>query len=108
MRYHVELELRDGMLIIRVPVALVPRLVVPRNGHRPPGLDLNLLSRREQEVLARVLAGDSNKEVAAALGITERTAKFHVSKIISIFGLHRSDLLRLYGTNGKEDTHVHH
>ncbi|HEV7921921.1 MAG TPA: response regulator transcription factor [Thermoanaerobaculia bacterium] len=41
------------------------------------------LTPREREVLALVAAGKSNKEIASALRIAERTAKFHVTAILS-------------------------
>jgi DNA-binding NarL/FixJ family response regulator len=41
------------------------------------------LTPRELEVLQCLARGDSNKEIAAALFITERTVKFHVSAIIA-------------------------
>jgi FixJ family two-component response regulator len=37
----------------------------------------NLLTRREREVMARVVAGKLNKQIAAELGTTEKTIKFH-------------------------------
>lgn len=44
------------------------------------------LTPREREVLALVAAGKSNKEIASALGIAERTAKFHVTAILAKLG----------------------
>ena len=41
------------------------------------------LTERENEVLAFLLAGKSNKEIAAALVIGESTVKFHVGNILS-------------------------
>lgn len=41
------------------------------------------LTPREQEVLQLLARGLQNKEIAAQLGIRERTAKFHVSTILS-------------------------
>ena len=40
------------------------------------------LSTRERQVLALVAKGNSNKEIAVALGITEATVKCHVSVIL--------------------------
>ncbi len=42
---------------------------------------LALLSSREQEVAKEIEKGMSNKEIATALGITERTVKAHLSSI---------------------------
>jgi DNA-binding NarL/FixJ family response regulator len=42
------------------------------------------LTNREREVLR--LLGTSNKEIAAALGISERTVKFHVTAIFNKLG----------------------
>lgn len=44
------------------------------------------LTTREREVLRLLAAGESNKEIAAKLGITERTAKFHVTSIFTKLG----------------------
>jgi two-component system NarL family response regulator len=44
------------------------------------------LTPREREVLALVAAGKSNKEIASALRIAERTAKFHVTAILGKLG----------------------
>lgn len=41
----------------------------------------NPLSKREQDVVALLLQGKSNKLIAHALGITERTVEFHLKNI---------------------------
>jgi len=52
------------------------------------------LSRREQEVLDSLLENLSNKEIASRLNIAERTVKFHVSNLLSKFGVRRrADLI---------------
>jgi DNA-binding NarL/FixJ family response regulator len=54
------------------------------------------LSRREQEVLDSLLENLSNKEIASKLNIAERTVKFHVSNLLSKFGVRRrADLILL-------------
>ncbi|OLD60785.1 MAG: hypothetical protein AUI53_08385 [Acidobacteria bacterium 13_1_40CM_2_60_7] len=54
------------------------------------------LSRREQEVLDSLLENLSNKEIANKLNIAERTVKFHVSNLLSKFGVRRrADLILL-------------
>jgi DNA-binding NarL/FixJ family response regulator len=45
------------------------------------------LTARERDVLARVAQGLSNRGIAEALGITERTARTHVSNVLAKLGL---------------------
>jgi DNA-binding NarL/FixJ family response regulator len=54
------------------------------NGH---GDALARLTPREREVLAGVARGLSNRAIADELGITERTARTHVSNILAKLGL---------------------
>jgi DNA-binding NarL/FixJ family response regulator len=45
------------------------------------------LTRREEEVLALVAAGRTNRQVAEALFISEKTASIHVSHILAKLGV---------------------
>jgi DNA-binding NarL/FixJ family response regulator len=45
------------------------------------------LTSRELDVLRLVAAGKPNKEIAAELAISERTARTHVSRILRKLGL---------------------
>ena len=54
------------------------------------------LSPREQEVLNSLLENLANKEIGNKLNISERTVKFHVSNLLSKFGVRRrADLILL-------------
>jgi DNA-binding NarL/FixJ family response regulator len=44
------------------------------------------LSARQVEVLGRVALGNANKQVAAALNITEKTVKAHMTNIMNKLG----------------------
>ena len=58
------------------------------------------LSQREGETLDALLENLSNKEIASRLHISERTAKFHVSHLLSKFGVRRrADLILLHYQN---------
>jgi DNA-binding CsgD family transcriptional regulator len=46
-----------------------------------------ILTPREQDVLALLREGRSNEEIAERLGISFTTAKFHVSQIIAKLGV---------------------
>jgi two-component system, NarL family, response regulator LiaR len=60
----------------------------------PPEIEI---SRREREVLDLLLENLANKEIAAKLFVSERTVKFHVSNLLSKFGVQRrADLIVLW------------
>jgi DNA-binding NarL/FixJ family response regulator len=44
------------------------------------------ITARERDVLTLLHAGRANKEIATALGISERTVKFHVTSILNKLG----------------------
>jgi DNA-binding CsgD family transcriptional regulator len=53
------------------------------------------LSARQKEVLHSVMDNCANKEIAAELNITVRTVKFHISTLLSKFGVEsRAELAR--------------
>jgi DNA-binding CsgD family transcriptional regulator len=53
------------------------------------------LSPRQQEILYSVIRNKANKEIASKLNITVRTVKFHISSLLSRFGVdNRTELAR--------------
>jgi DNA-binding NarL/FixJ family response regulator len=48
-----------------------------------PQVGLGALTTREREILALVAQGQSNRDVADSLGISERTARTHVSNVLT-------------------------
>jgi DNA-binding CsgD family transcriptional regulator len=54
------------------------------------------LTPREREVLERLVAGASNKEVGRALGISPRTVEVHRARIMGKLGARNAaDLVRI-------------
>ena len=54
---------------------------------RAPRTGLGVLTAREREVLVLIAEGRSNKDIAAHLVISERTARTHVSHLLTKMGL---------------------
>jgi len=55
----------------------------------------DFLTRRERAVLARVVGGDTSKEIGRELGISPRTVEFHRANIMKKFGAKNlADLVR--------------
>jgi DNA-binding NarL/FixJ family response regulator len=69
----------------------VPRQDEPRDnpsdsGHAAPAPGLDRLTPRQRDVLACILRGRSNKEVARELDIAEGTVKIHLAALFVQFG----------------------
>src|SRR4051794_23482479 len=65
----------------------VARRLMSRLRATPPDGVAPTLTPREHEVINLVGEGKANKEIAAELGISERTARTHVSNILGKLGL---------------------
>ncbi|MBI3152895.1 MAG: response regulator transcription factor [Chloroflexi bacterium] len=63
------------------------RMEGARRSYSEPGTPFHPLSDREMEVLACVVRGMSNKEIASLLGISHQTVKNHVTAILRKFGV---------------------
>jgi ATP/maltotriose-dependent transcriptional regulator MalT len=80
-----------------------------RLGIRQPGLQrrasagtgVDALSGREREVAGLVAAGNTNRQIAASLYISEKTVESHVARIYSKVGVNgRTALAAVYGRSG--------
>ena len=69
----------DALRRAHAGTRFLPPPVARSLADRTPNSDL---SPREREVLSLMVHGNSNKEIASALGITEATVKCHVSVIL--------------------------
>lgn len=68
-------------------LARMIRAALPAVRATAPAPAIQTLSAREQQVAEAVAAGQSNKEIARALAITERTVKAHLSAIFGKLGV---------------------
>jgi DNA-binding NarL/FixJ family response regulator/class 3 adenylate cyclase len=79
----------------------VSRLLAQRMRQRKDAQPIEPLTAREKEVLAQLAKGASNKEIAYELGITERTARTHVSNILGKLALASRTQAALYAVEHK-------
>lgn len=95
--------------------SLLPRLVTElrryAEAQRPAPADRNVapdklsaLTPREREIVRLIVGGASNKQVASALDISERTVKGHLSNVFQKLGVTDRLKLVLYVTDGKPAT----
>ena len=77
---------------------------VQRQAEVKPASFIPALTQREHEVIRLVALGQSNREIAEALVISEKTAKAHVSNMLGKFGLDDRTQLAIYAIkNGLAD-----
>src|SRR5580693_8112778 len=74
-------SVHDGHLLLASEAART--LVRPAS----PGAGLDALTSREREVLAELAHGRSNREIARALHVSEKTVKTHVSSVLTKLGV---------------------
>jgi DNA-binding NarL/FixJ family response regulator len=79
---HAGLAVFDRSFVER----LVPTAPQAQAAQGPATNDREELTPREQEVLALLAEGLSNKEIASRLDISDHTAKFHVNSILQKMG----------------------
>ena len=79
----------------------VSRLLAQRMRARKDAEPVEPLTAREKEVLTQLAKGAANKEIAYELGITERTARTHVSNILGKLGLASRTQAALYAVEHK-------
>src|SRR3954463_14040825 len=82
----------DDYMILIVPEQKFPGVAARAEeflaaGRTAAGSNVNL-SPRQREVLDHVLRDLSNKEIGSRLNVTERTVKFHVSRLLAKFKAH--------------------
>ncbi|MBW4546296.1 MAG: response regulator transcription factor [Symplocastrum torsivum CPER-KK1] len=74
-----------GPGLMEKAIAHTPPLTPPQPTQLPP--ELTGLTAREREVLCLIATGASNREIAEALYISERTVKNHITRILSQLNL---------------------
>jgi DNA-binding CsgD family transcriptional regulator len=91
-------EPRDFEIMVPANRSIVERLVSRAQDLLEEGRAMACpasLSPRQREVLHSVINNRANKEIASTLNITVRTVKFHISTLLSKFGVEsRAELAR--------------
>ncbi|HVJ06762.1 MAG TPA: response regulator transcription factor [Acidisarcina sp.] len=77
-------ELMDAIRAVHSGKSRIPSAVAERLAGRMSG---PVLTDRETDVLRLIVKGNSNKEIASKLSITEATVKTHVNSLLSKLGV---------------------
>jgi two-component system NarL family response regulator len=77
-------ELLDAIRVVHAGHKRIPSEVAAKLAER---LTAKALTPRELEVLKLIVAGRSNKEIGAGLGIAEGTVKIHVNNLLGKLGV---------------------
>ncbi len=77
-------ELETAIRTVHAGSRRIPAAIAERLAERMAGPDL---TSREMAVLELIVRGQSNKEIAASLGISEATVKSHINSILSKLGV---------------------
>lgn len=77
-------ELTEAIRTVHAGKTRIPAVVAERLAERMGGPSL---TSRELDVLKRIVAGRSNKEIAGELFISEATVKTHINSILSKLGV---------------------
>lgn len=78
-------ELVDAIRVVQSGQRYVSPTVAARLAARTPGQEL---TAREVEILAQVVRGLGNKQIAGELGLAEGTVRIHLSNIFEKMGVH--------------------
>jgi FixJ family two-component response regulator len=103
----IEKPFRGSDVVARVAAAIEARAQLEASEASPeqprfhfPGRES--LSRREQDVLAQIVAGASNKEAGRKLGISPRTIEVHRAHLMQKIGARNAaDLIRIVMSEGR-------
>jgi DNA-binding NarL/FixJ family response regulator len=87
----VQTTIEGDFLVIRIPLGSVPRI------HEKHAI--SMLTRQTLKVFELLREGKQAKEIAQALNISTRTAKFHISEVYARLGITDGwkQLIRQYG-----------
>ena len=77
-------SVHDGHMLLAPEAA---GSLVRNGGGWNPVAGLDALTSREREVLAEIAKGRSNREIARALTVSEKTVKAHVSAVLAKLGV---------------------
>jgi DNA-binding NarL/FixJ family response regulator len=86
-------SVHDGNLLLSAEAA---QTLIQRGAQRGAVGGLDALTSREREVLAHITRGRSNREIARALNVAEKTVKTHVSSVLAKLGVQDRTQAALY------------
>ncbi|HEY1915944.1 MAG TPA: response regulator transcription factor [Streptosporangiaceae bacterium] len=96
-------SVHDGNLLLSAEAA---GTLIQRGAQRGAVGGLDALTSREREVLGHITRGRSNREIARALNVAEKTVKTHVSSVLAKLGVQDRTQAALYAVRQSADGSV--
>lgn len=82
-----EIMIKALQLVLSGGIYVPPELISKSSSTVLPGHRVNRLSLRHKEIVQLLADGQSNKQIAYLLGVTEATVKTHVSAILKVLNV---------------------
>ncbi len=88
--------------VIKTGASVIPDTAVKETDKKKP----SKITRTESRIIKLIATGESNKDIAALLSVSEKTVKAHITSIFQKLQLQNRYQLMIYGKRKKKDAEM--